>query len=402
MNVAAYTLNVLSLCSGAGGLELGLHAAEPRARTVCYVEREAYAAACLVARMEDQALDQAPVWDDVATFDAAAWRGLVDIVTSGDPCQPNSVAGNRKGTGDDRWLLDHVLEIFDQSGAHTFFRENVPGNADGQLSVLVPALEGMGCTVAAGIFSAAEVGASHRRERLFVLAHRDQRRFNERANAAESAPSGRRRTRKLESSGEHVGESAGARHGTGRPGQGGPLRDEARRAEPDGRCDAVGNTEGGAGRAEPEGEGRNRAGFAGTGEAVAHPPSGRGRQVERGQAEEGQLAANQSDLDNATSGRDERPGVNTGKLQQSFGGDCDFPLFAPGPADPRWPAILESAPHLEPAVRRVADGLAYRVDRLRLTGNGVFPLAAAYAYRTLSALLADARAGKPVLMEAAE
>ena len=84
----------LSLCAGAGGLDLGLHLAlggfaadskngAGRAggyRTVGYVEREAYAAAVLVARMEVAALDPAPVWDDVGTFDGAPWRGAVDIV----------------------------------------------------------------------------------------------------------------------------------------------------------------------------------------------------------------------------------------------------------------------------------------------------------------------------------
>jgi site-specific DNA-cytosine methylase len=62
-------------------------------RTVGQVERETYAAATLVARMEEAALDCAPVWDDVGTFDGRPWRGAVDIVTAGYPCQPISVAG---------------------------------------------------------------------------------------------------------------------------------------------------------------------------------------------------------------------------------------------------------------------------------------------------------------------
>lgn len=73
----------LSLCAGAGGLDLGLHIAHAGYRTVGYVEREAYAAATLVARMEDAALDRAPVWDDVASFDGRPWRSLVDIVHGG-------------------------------------------------------------------------------------------------------------------------------------------------------------------------------------------------------------------------------------------------------------------------------------------------------------------------------
>ncbi|MDG4870188.1 hypothetical protein P8631_19530, partial [Guyparkeria sp. 1SP6A2] len=71
-------LNVLSICSGVGGLDLGLHAALRRAgftpRTVCYVEREAYATAVLVSRMEEGRLDPAPVWSDLSTFDPTPGR----------------------------------------------------------------------------------------------------------------------------------------------------------------------------------------------------------------------------------------------------------------------------------------------------------------------------------------
>ena len=73
----------LSLCSGAGGLDLGLTIAIPGYRAVGHVERETFAAATLVARMEDASLDQAVVWDDVGTFDGRPWRGAVDIITAG-------------------------------------------------------------------------------------------------------------------------------------------------------------------------------------------------------------------------------------------------------------------------------------------------------------------------------
>ena len=99
-------LRAIALCAGVGGLDLGLRLALPHTRTVCYVEREAAAAASLVASMEAGWFHPAPVWSDMRTFDAGAWRGGVDIVTSGDPCQGNSVAGKRLGQLDDRWLLD--------------------------------------------------------------------------------------------------------------------------------------------------------------------------------------------------------------------------------------------------------------------------------------------------------
>lgn len=179
MNVALPpTLNAIAICAGVGGLELGLRLAHQHrgqdVRGVCYVEREAGAAASLVASMEAGWLHPAPVWSDAGTFDGRRFRGCVDIVTSGDPCQGNSVAGKRLGELDERWLLDRAIDIFDQSGAPTFFRENVPGNADGQLAVAIPALERLGCRIAVGIFSSAETGNTMRRERLFILARRDR------------------------------------------------------------------------------------------------------------------------------------------------------------------------------------------------------------------------------------
>lgn len=88
----------LSLFSGYGGLGLGLKLALPSIRTVCYVERDAFAASILVARMEDALLDPAPVWDDVATFDGGPWRGTVDLVSGGFPCQDISLAGKGGGS----------------------------------------------------------------------------------------------------------------------------------------------------------------------------------------------------------------------------------------------------------------------------------------------------------------
>jgi len=115
----------LSLCSGAGGLDLGLHLACHGYRTVGHVERDAYAAAVLVARMEDAALDPAPVWDDLATFDGRPWRGAVDIVTAGYPCQPFSVAGKRRGVDDPRHLWPHVARIIAETEPSFVFLENV-------------------------------------------------------------------------------------------------------------------------------------------------------------------------------------------------------------------------------------------------------------------------------------
>ena len=90
-------MNVLDLCAGYGGFSLALKLLGDSFRTICYVERDAFCQALLVARMEEKALDPAPLWDDVTTFDGRRWRGKVDIVTAGFPCQPVSNAGKRGG-----------------------------------------------------------------------------------------------------------------------------------------------------------------------------------------------------------------------------------------------------------------------------------------------------------------
>lgn len=164
----------MALCAGVGGLSLGLRRALPTARTVGYVEREAFAAAVLVARMADSTLDQAPVWDDITTFDGRPWRGVVDIVTAGYPCQPFSVAGKRLGTKDQRHLWPHVRRIIAECEPDYVFLENVPGHINLGFSGVLEDLATLGFHAEWGVFSAAEVGATHLRKRLFCLAYRDR------------------------------------------------------------------------------------------------------------------------------------------------------------------------------------------------------------------------------------
>lgn len=169
-----WVLNGLALCAGIGGLELGLRLALPRVyRCVGYVERDAYAAAILVARMADSALDQAPIWDCLETFDGRPWRGKVDIVTGGYPCQPFSFAGRRGGAADARHLWPRIRTIIQTIEPGWCFFENVSGHVSMGLGEVCEDLEGLGFRVAAGLFGAGEMGAPHKRERLFVLAHAD-------------------------------------------------------------------------------------------------------------------------------------------------------------------------------------------------------------------------------------
>jgi DNA (cytosine-5)-methyltransferase 1 len=164
-------VNGLALCAGVGGLELGLHLAlGDDYRTVCFVEREAHAAACLVARMAEGIMAPAPVWDDLTTFDGRRWRGYVDIVSGGFPCQPWSVAGKRLKTDDRRWLWPHVYRVVCEVRPRLVFLENVAGLLDGGIEHVLAGLAAQGFDGEWNLFRAADVGAPHERERVFILA----------------------------------------------------------------------------------------------------------------------------------------------------------------------------------------------------------------------------------------
>src|SRR5690606_19161558 len=102
------------------------------------------------------------------------WRGAVDIVTAGYPCQPFSVAGKRRGADDPRHLWPHVARIIGEIKPPFVFLENVAHHLRLGFPEVAAGLVGMGYRLAAGLFTAAEVGAPHRRERLFILAIRER------------------------------------------------------------------------------------------------------------------------------------------------------------------------------------------------------------------------------------
>ena len=166
------TQNVISFCSGYLGLEHGLRRAGVDVRTVCYLEIEAYVQALLVKEIEEGRLDPAPIWSDLKTFDASRFRGKVDGVTCGYPCQPFSNSGKREGEKDPRHLWTPIRKHINTIGARWVFAENVYGHISLGLSTVISDLEEDGFKTAWGIFSAEEVGAPHQRKRVFILAHR--------------------------------------------------------------------------------------------------------------------------------------------------------------------------------------------------------------------------------------
>ncbi len=160
----------ISLCTGYVGIELGLRQVIPNLRTVAYVEIEAFACANLVAKIEEGKLDAAPIWTDIKTFDGRSFRDRVHLITGGYPCQPFSYAGKRKGTADPRHLWPHIEGIIAAVRPVWCFFENVSGHLTIGFPSVYRSLRNLGYQVEAGLFTAAEVGASFSGERLFILA----------------------------------------------------------------------------------------------------------------------------------------------------------------------------------------------------------------------------------------
>ena len=161
----------ISFCTGYGGIEQGLELAGIKHRIVVHVEIEAYAIANLVAKMEQGYLVPAPVWTNLKTFPMEAFRGRVDFITAGYPCQPFSCAGQRKGTDDPRHLWPYLRRIYKTIRPRWMLFENVEGHVTLGLATVISDLEEDGYRTTWGLFTAAEVGAPHRRKRVFILAH---------------------------------------------------------------------------------------------------------------------------------------------------------------------------------------------------------------------------------------
>ena len=163
------TQNIISFCTGYGGLEIGIKRAGVDVRTIVNVEIEAFCCANMAAKIEEGRMDNAPIWTDLKTFPAREFRGKVHGLIGGYPCQPFSSAGKRQGEKDPRHLWPRIREHARAIGVQWIFAENVEGHISLGLSTVISDLEEDGYKVEAGIFSAEEVGAPHRRKRVFIL-----------------------------------------------------------------------------------------------------------------------------------------------------------------------------------------------------------------------------------------
>ena len=357
--------NYISLYSGVGGLDLAFRMAVPTARTVCYVERDAASIEILVSHMQAGELGDAPIWTDSGTFDGTAWRGHVDWIIGGFPCQPASVAGARKGLDDERWLWPHIARIVDEVRPSGIFLENVPGlltvNDGAAFREVVGDLAALGFDAEWGCVRASDVGAPHKRERLFILAHRNGQLSDvqQRGAGPESDRSGKyvANTRGVSGQVSAASESNGA----------------------NGRALASAGGNGQQQLAHTTGDGRKaRQTITGSEAAVEGPPGEWKRTGNRSESTDGKLG-NADGERRWQQGDSELP---SGRLDRP-----ELPLWPPGPSDAEgWRRVLAADPTLEPAIRDVADGptaIMGRVDQLRMLGNAVVPPQAAHAFGVL-------------------
>ena len=375
-----HPFRILSLCSGVGGIELGFKLAEPTARTVCYVEIEAFACEILARRMEEKRLDAAPIWTNLKTFDGKPWRGKVDCITGGDPCQPFSVAGKKLGDKDPRHLWPDIKRLIREIEPPICFFENVGGHLRLGFEEVANDLQAMGYQIKAGLFTAQEVGAPHKRERLFILAYGDSFRSSVQSNRDTSAL-------ERKSSGEEVGRNQFAQ--TAEDCGSGNMADcsfggcidgsdniSKRHLQTNQHWQSSQNQQERQRRVIGSCKNSENDGLATT--KLADSQNIVCKWCEQQRSGSGKSEAKVGSDDN------ELGNPNNERLERHRQCQCsgELPAWPPSPSDHEgWNGVPN---HLKPALHRMADGMADRVDRIRACGNGVVPLVAAYAWRTLT------------------
>jgi len=326
------TQNVISFCTGYGGLELGIRRAGVDIRTVCNVEIEAFAQANLVAKIEEGRMDNAPIYSDLKTFPASIFRGKICGVIGGYPCQPFSSAGKRKGEEDPRHLWPYIRKHVRTIRPLWCFFENVRGHVTMGLWRVLSDLEEDGYRTEWGLFSAEETGAPHQRIRCFILGRL--------GNPASLRPRGGRENREGEQS-EVLGTGLESNGELAHPASREPRQSQARNGRKDigGGSEELGDS--GIERCEQDSALRDKQQASG----VEQIGGNRGSEKTQWPARPGEKQYEW-----------EEPRVT--KAQSELGGTID-------------------------GTRSRVDPIANRVDRLRLLGNGVCVPTAELAWRTL-------------------
>jgi len=322
-------MNELALFAGAGGGILGGKLLGWR--TVCAVEWEPYPASVLCARQNDGILPPFPIWDDVQTFDGKPWRGIVDVVSGGFPCTDISAAGKGAGIdGEASGMWREMARIICEVQPQFVFVENSPMLTSRGLGRVLGDLASMGFDARWGVLGAADVGAKHQRDRIWIVAEHLGNTNHNGQVTPEVSTSIAQRSNYGEARQEQTSELKGSSQ------QYAELADT--RCQPE-RSDK---------RLQPQSKVSIRENSSIVCSEVSNPASIR---------PQGQ-------------GKHEQPISPT----QSRHWQASF--LEPISTSDIW--------SVEPRVGRVADGVAARVDRLKAIGNGQVPLCAATAWRILT------------------
>lgn len=343
------------------------------------MEREAFPIANLADKIEKGWLDQAPIFTDVCTFPWESFAPYMGqgILSFGFPCQPFSVAGKRKAAEDDRWLFDIIADGIAILKPRILFAENVEGllsakMPDGSLCIkyIIERLEAMGYSTTAGLFSAEEVGAPHRRKRIFIMAHN--------VNSSGLGQSYKK---------DESGSSKQPNSGSLRLSEGVAHSD----SNPDGE-DSRGNGEEGC-ISEVDRSKVCRGMPTRAGKELANSNSNGGSQYCLSESIQEKYSTTRDSSNHLWPSRPnenqyewEEPRV----LGNTNGGGSSFDGKIPkgcrskeigGKNKPNSPSI--GGGKIESSMGRTSNGVASRVDSLRLLGNGVVPQTAELAFKTL-------------------
>jgi DNA (cytosine-5)-methyltransferase 1 len=202
---------LLDICSGIGGFSLAFKHLIGGWRTIGYVEIDPYCQEVLKQRIRDGMLDDAPIFSDLRTFDGHPYRGRVDCLTSGFPCQPFSVAGKQEGERDERNLWPYLFRVIREVRPKNIFLENVPALLTHQyFGRILGDLAESGYDTIWDCLPASSIGANHRRDRLWIMAHRRGERRQQDARGThghEEAHEGRTKEEANELAGHGKGDS---------------------------------------------------------------------------------------------------------------------------------------------------------------------------------------------------
>ena len=393
-------LNELALFSGAGGGILGGHLLGWR--TVCAVEWEPYPASVLCARQNDGFLPPFPVWDDIRTFDGRPWRGIVQVVSGGFPCQDISAAGKGTGiTGSRSGLWGEMARVIREVRPRFCFVENSPMLTSRGLGTVLGDLAAMGFDARWGVLGAADVGAPHQRDRIWIVGKQMGNTYNNGpitseiskslAQRSDSSSTQQEQASKLERSGEQYAELA---HTDGmRQLQPQGSESDQRGWVGDSGEQVANASEQGLQReqwSQSEGDGDR---LTDQGEAMANicdkvsysDNNGHNNKKSRELFASSEQTETRQEF-NETSRHNSL--ANSSSLGQQRQGQHDQPVYSAQSSDGQ-ANYAESIGRpeqwsTEPNVGRVANGVAARMDRLKAIGNGQVPAVAKLAWEILN------------------